>query len=93
MFSSETGQTLEAERNPRLLACLRFDKWAEIVSADVEIHDESAQCFLERQTEGPLFRATANLQPVLNDVQDRDGANNVISFITELFGSMWNHQS
>lgn len=76
MYSSETGQALKAERNPPCLTRLWLDKWAEIVSADVEMRDESAQSFLERQTESPLFRATAlrNLLAILNDTNGRDGA-------------------
>lgn len=76
MYSSETGRALKAERNPPCLACLWLDKWAEIVSADVEMHDESAQSFLKRHTESPLFRATAlrNLLATLNDTDGRDGA-------------------
>ncbi len=59
MFSSETGQALNTERNPLYLASLWLDEWAAIVNADVQMHDESALSFLERQTESPLFQVTA----------------------------------
>lgn len=64
MFSSEAGWALRTN----CLTYLWFGKRAEIVSADVESHDESAQSFLESRTQGP---------------GRRDGADNVLSLTTE----------
>lgn len=55
------------------------DKWAEIVSADVEMCDESAQSFPKRQTQSPLFQATSfrNLMSILE--MDHKAADSQIS--------------